>query len=114
MNDIELLKKEIVEKLKPLNPEKIILFGSYAYGNPTKDSDLDICVVEKNYKNRFQEKQKIRELLKDIDLPKDILNPTLEEYEFYKNEFGSVYKDIEEKGVVLWKNSLKFVESEIQ
>ena len=114
MNDIELLKKEIVEKLKPLNPEKIILFGSYAYENPTKDSDLDICVVEKNYKNRFQEKQKIRELLKDINLPKDILNPTLEEYEFYKNEFGSVYKDIEEKGVVLWKNSLKFVESEIQ
>ena len=114
MRDVDMLKKEIVEKLKPLNPEKIILFGSYAYGNPTKDSDLDICVVEKNYKNRFQEKQKIRKLLKDIDLPKDILNPTLEEYEFYKNEFGSVYKDIEEKGVVLWKNSLKFVEGEIQ
>ena len=68
------IKKQIVTKLKPLNPLKIIIFGSYAYGNPTKDSDLDICVVEKNYKNRFQEKQKIRELLKDIDLPKDILN----------------------------------------
>jgi len=108
MNDIELLKKEIVDRLKPLNPEKIILFESYAYGNLTKDSDLDICVVEKNYKNRFQEKQKIREFLKDIDLPKDILNPTLEEYEFYKNEFGSVYKDIEEKRVALWKNSLEF------
>ena len=102
---IDILKKEIVERLKPLNPEKIILFGSYAYGNPTKDSDLDICVVERDYNHKFKEKQKIRELLKDIDLAKDILNPKLEEYEFYKNEFGSVYKDIEEKGVVLWRNS---------
>ncbi len=26
-------------------PEKIILFGSYAYGNPSEDSDLDLLVV---------------------------------------------------------------------
>lgn len=35
----------IIEKLKPTDPEKIILFGSYAYGKPTPDSDLDILVV---------------------------------------------------------------------
>ena len=36
MVDIEVLKKEIVERLKPLEPDKIILFGSYAYGNLAK------------------------------------------------------------------------------
>jgi len=35
----------IIEKLKTTNPEKIILFGSYAYGIPSEDSDLDILVV---------------------------------------------------------------------
>jgi len=40
--DIEQLKTEIVTRLKPLNPYKIILFGSYAYGNPTEDSDIDL------------------------------------------------------------------------
>ena len=30
----------LVEKLKTTNPEKIILFGSYAYGEPVLDSDL--------------------------------------------------------------------------
>ncbi len=40
--DIEQLKTEIVTRLKPLNPYKIILFGSYAYGNPTGDSDIDL------------------------------------------------------------------------
>ena len=102
MMDIELLKAKIVESLKPLQAEKIILFGSYANGNPTEESDLDICVVEKEYENKWKEKQKIRELLRDIRLSKDILNPSLEEYEFYKKEYGSVYKDIEERGLVLW------------
>ncbi len=30
---------------REFHPEKIILFGSYAYGKPTKDSDVDLIVV---------------------------------------------------------------------
>ena len=34
---------KMVEKIvKEYHPEKIILFGSYAYGNPSKDSDVDL------------------------------------------------------------------------
>ena len=73
MIDIELIKLIIIEKLKPLNPEKIILFGSYAYGTPTKDSDLDICVVASDYTSKMEEKRKIREALKEINMAKDIL-----------------------------------------
>ena len=98
----EKLKNEIINQLKSLNPEKIIVFGSFAYGSPDQESDLDICVVQKEYVNRWAEKAKIRALLKEIKLPKDILVPKLDEYNFYKKEFGSVYKDIEEKGIVLW------------
>ncbi len=46
MIDIEKIKSEIVEKLKPLNPDKIILFGSYAYGTPNQDSDIDLFLVK--------------------------------------------------------------------
>jgi len=105
MIDINKIKKEIVRKLKPLKAEKIILFGSYAYGNPTEDSDLDICVVEKTYKSKIEEKTKIRELLGDVDFAVDILVPDLEEYNFYRNEFGSVYRDIDLKGDILWQKS---------
>lgn len=99
---IPLIKKQIVEKLVPLKPEKIILFGSYAYGEPNEDSDLDICVVRKEYKNRLEDKVKIRKALSDIKMPKDILNPKKEEFEFYKNEINSVYYDADKKGIVLW------------
>ena len=43
--NIETLENKIVEAIKPFNPDKIVLFGSYAWGNPEKDSDLDIYVV---------------------------------------------------------------------
>ncbi len=42
MNKIMELSLAIANKFKP---EKIILFGSYAYGNPTEDSDVDMLVV---------------------------------------------------------------------
>ena len=104
MIDIEELKPLIIERLKPLNPDKIILFGSYAYGTPDENSDIDICVVEKDYKNKWEDKRKIREALKDIDLSKDILNPTVEEYNFYKNEINSVYYDADKRGILLWQS----------
>jgi predicted nucleotidyltransferase len=46
MIDIEELKPPIVERLKPLNPDKIILFGSFAYGTPTEESDIDLFLLK--------------------------------------------------------------------
>jgi len=40
--DIEKIKNSIVESF---NPEKIILYGSYAYGNPNNQSDIDLLIV---------------------------------------------------------------------
>ncbi len=101
--NIEQIKKDIVNALKSLEPEKIILFGSYAYGTPNENSDLDICVVEKEYKNRWDEENKIRKLLSSIKIGKDILVPYLEEFNFYRKEINSVYHDIDTKGELLWQ-----------
>lgn len=42
MDRIESLSKRIAEEFRP---ERIILFGSYAYGKPTQDSDVDLLVI---------------------------------------------------------------------
>jgi len=39
------LRNRIGEALRPAHPEKVILFGSYAWGHPTEDSDIDLYVV---------------------------------------------------------------------
>ena len=68
MVDIEKLKDEIVERLKPLEPDKIILFGSYAYGTPNEDSDIDLFLLKDGLSvDKIREyKKKVREKLRGI------------------------------------------------
>ncbi|MDR0485834.1 MAG: nucleotidyltransferase domain-containing protein [Elusimicrobiota bacterium] len=40
---------QIVERLKPADPYKIVLFGSYAKGTADKDSDIDLLVILDNF-----------------------------------------------------------------
>lgn len=45
--NIQAVLLKIVKKIRAgYHPEKIILFGSYAYGNPTEDSDIDIVIIK--------------------------------------------------------------------
>jgi uncharacterized protein len=58
------LVAEIVEKIKKeYQPEKIILFGSYAYGTPTKDSDLDLFIVKNTEKERIYRFAEVKKLI---------------------------------------------------
>ncbi|MGD9733010.1 MAG: nucleotidyltransferase domain-containing protein [Desulfamplus sp.] len=53
------LKNDILEKLSnALILKDVILFGSYAYGNPHKDSDIDIMVVldQEGFADSYMEK----------------------------------------------------------
>jgi predicted nucleotidyltransferase len=60
---IQSLLKDIVGRLnKSYSPEKIILYGSYAYGEPTSDSDIDLLIIKdtaKRHVDRFVEVKKI-------------------------------------------------------
>lgn len=46
MVDIENLKQEITQRIEPLGPSKIYLYGSYASGKATDDSDVDLCIIK--------------------------------------------------------------------
>jgi predicted nucleotidyltransferase len=60
---IRLLLQDIVRRLnKSYAPEKIILYGSYAYGNPTSDSDIDLLIIKdtpERHVDRFVEVKQI-------------------------------------------------------
>ena len=98
------IKIDIIERIKDnVEAIKIILFGSYAYGEPTIDSDIDLIIIEKNIKSKINELRKIRKALRHLDYSKDIIVVSDEEFNFYKNEFGSVYKEAYEKGEILYQ-----------
>ena len=44
----ENIKNQIIEALKTLDLQKVILFGGYAYWEPTKDGDIDLYIVTKD------------------------------------------------------------------
>jgi len=47
--------------------QKIILFGSYAKGNPREDSDIDIAVIFSDYGNRLDRQVELMKLTRKID-----------------------------------------------
>lgn len=101
------ISKEKLDKLVNIiveneHPNKIILFGSYATGNIDKNSDIDLLIIKKEVRSKVKEAQRIRRLLKDLRMPKDILVITPEEYNFYKNESGSIFNYIEKEGVIIY------------
>ena len=107
MLDIEKIKTEIIERLKPLNPNKIILFGSYAYGTPNEDSDIDLFLLkddlslENTFNYELEARKKIRELIYKYKVGFDILSaPT----KYVKERDDYFYKiDILQKGIVLYE-----------
>ena len=67
MVNIEYLKQEITDRIKALEPEKIFLFGSYACGTATEDSDIDLCIIKSVDKKEARELTlKARKLLRDL------------------------------------------------
>ena len=58
---------EIVDKIKTeYRPEKIILFGSYAYGKPERSSDIDLFIVKETEKRRIDRFCEVRKIIRDI------------------------------------------------
>ena len=54
---------DIVARLKKeYRPEKIILFGSYAYGKPTRDSDIDLFIIKDTSEPPFQRRITVRRI----------------------------------------------------
>ena len=79
---IEEIKDRIVNAVQP---EKIILFGSYAYGTPAKDSDLDLLVIMPSFETMHKRIFRIRKLLRDFRVPKDVIVYTPQEVDNWKN-----------------------------
>lgn len=100
------LRLQIVNTLQPLNPHKVILFGSYAYGEPDEDSDIDLVFINrdeeyKSFQERIEMKIEILKKLDPIKQPIDVLAYTKKEWEDLIVKNSSFIRQISEKGVLL-------------
>ena len=103
-----MIKKEIIEEVKKrlievYNPIAIYVFGSYAWGTPTKESDLDLLIVidesdEKSYKRPVAGHYALREL----DVPKDLIVKTKEEFENSSSNSATLIYKIKKDGKLVY------------
>ena len=100
---IEQIVNRIAENVKP---EKIILFGSYARGDFSPDSDLDLCVIVKDKtQERHRIAREIRSYLWGIaNIPKDIIVYTESEIDEWGKVNESFISSVMTTGRVLYEN----------
>jgi len=87
-------------------PDKIILFGSYAYGQPDAQSDVDLLVVKPIKKSSVSERRDILKAWRPLrwagkPLAFELLVVSPSEHEARLSEGGGFYSTIASKGVLL-------------
>lgn len=95
---------EIVRRIvTTLAPEKIILFGSYAYGAPVPDSDVDLLIIQKTKLRRVERTVVISELILPRPFPLDILVKTPTEIQEALRNNDPFVKEILSRGRILYE-----------
>jgi predicted nucleotidyltransferase len=87
----ETLLNEVVRRvLTVARPDRIILFGSAGTGQMTKDSDIDLLVVEPEPANPRDRSVRIRRALGDVQYPVDVIVMSSERFEETKDLVGGI------------------------
>jgi uncharacterized protein len=98
------LIQDIVRRIVSVTrPERIILFGSASKGEMTKNSDIDLLVLERGTHNNPVERLRIRQSLKDLEHSFDVFLMRPERFEESKNVIGGIAYPAHKYGRVVYE-----------
>lgn len=103
MINIQKIRKFSSEVGRKFRPEKILLFGSHAYGNPTSDSDVDILVII-SFEGKNPEKATEIWLETKPDFPVDVMVRKPEEIKRRLALGDPFVQEILKKGIPLYES----------
>jgi predicted nucleotidyltransferase len=101
------MQKNLFETIKTrlntvYNPLSLYIFGSYAWGKPTKDSDIDlVVVVQRSDQKPYKRAIKGIRALRGLGIAKDILVYTQEEFNTLSQDISSLLYKVEKEGIRL-------------
>ena len=98
--EIEKLIDRIVTRIQP---QKVMIFGSYAKGTATLKSDLDIFVIKKTELPMTHRANDLKSMLSNLLIPIDIHIYTPEEVEAYRHEKFSFINSVIESGIIVFE-----------
>ena len=103
---IEEMVRTIVDEV---GPRRVYLFGSYARGCQTTDSDIDLLIVEDQGfgrdRNRWSELKRVRKALRSYRIPKDILIYSQDEFAAWEKSVNHIVSRAVREGKLLYERS---------
>jgi len=94
---------EVINRIvKNINPEEIILFGSYASGNPSEDSDLDILIIKEMRMPRYKRSRQVKKHLRGMKIPIDVIVYTKKEIKKWENTETAFINQAIKQGKILY------------
>jgi predicted nucleotidyltransferase len=98
------IRKEVIRRLvDEFQPETIYLFGSYAWGKPDEDSDVDLLViVPKSRENPIQRAVRAQRSLRGVKAAVDVIVKTQKEFQRYTSVKASLEAQIAKDGKLLY------------
>jgi len=100
----ETFAKEIVRRILSVSgPVKIILFGSAVTGQMTRDSDIDLLIVESDLGDRSKKYVRIRRALRGMGYPFDVILISKEWFEESKGVIGGIAYPADKHGKVIYE-----------
>ncbi len=104
MNLDQNLIEEIIARVLAVTPaERIIIFGSAASGKMTRDSDIDLLVLQSAPVNPRQESVRVRQALMGLGHPFDIIVMATERFEESKGVIGGLAYPANKYGKVIYE-----------
>jgi uncharacterized protein len=101
--DDKLVSQVLERILKVVEPERIILFGSATTSTMTRDSDIDLLVIERGFRSEREENIRLRKALSDMDIPVDVFAMTSERFEETKEIIGGLAYPANKYGKVIYE-----------
>ncbi|MCC6578852.1 MAG: nucleotidyltransferase domain-containing protein [Phycisphaeraceae bacterium] len=92
--------QEAIHLLRQAAPSgsSLILFGSSARGETDEDSDLDFLVVEPQVADPLQEAVRLRQALRHLRVPVDVLVASRETFDYWRDTPNTVYNEAYAQG----------------
>ncbi|MFO7905820.1 MAG: nucleotidyltransferase domain-containing protein [Planctomycetota bacterium] len=100
--DESVIQKIVDRVLSVTRPDKIILFGSAATDQMTRDSDIDLLIVEPDTSDQREQYVRVRRALDDIRYPFDILFINTQWFEQSKDVIGGIAYPAHKYGKVIY------------
>ena len=103
-----MITKDVLEEVKnrlveTYNPIAIYLFGSYVWGKPTEDSDLDLLIViDKSDEKPYERVRPGQRALFGLGISNDLIVYTKEEFDRISSKVTTLGYKIKSEGAVIY------------